>query len=97
MISEKLNNLNLHTAYQDTFVEELQVLTDLVKSPVFICFDTEFAGFTPHDVYHPHRSFYTSMAESVNTHKLVQLGLTVIKKVTADDGDEADHFKSHSW
>lgn len=37
------------------------------------------------------------MAESVNTHKLVQLGLTVIKKVSADDGDEADHFKSHSW
>ena len=87
------NNINIKEVYEDNFIQELRIISDLIEEYNYIGMDTEFPG-TVYNLRNITNDFYyKTLKINVDSLKLIQLGITI----TNENGEFPKNIPYHTW
>ena len=79
--------------YENNFIQELKVLSELLEEYNFVGMDTEFPGTVYISDNRTDDFYYQTLKKNVNKLKLIQLGITL----TNEKGEYPHNYPYHTW
>ena len=87
------DQLGIIEVYEDNFIQEIKIISELLEEYNYIGMDTEFPG-TVYSVNNMTKDFYfRTLKMNVDLLKLIQLGITL----TNEKGEYPKNYPYHTW
>ena len=87
------NPKTIKEVYNDNFLEELKVISELLDEYNYIGMDTEFPGTVYNVKNYTNDFYYKTLKLNVERLKLIQLGITI----TNENGEYPKNIPYHTW
>ena len=87
------NPKTIKEVYNDNFLEELKVISELLDEYNYIGMDTEFPGTVYNVKNYTNDFYYKALKLNVERLKLIQLGITI----TNENGEYPKNIPYHTW
>ena len=87
------NPKTIKEVYNDNFLEELKVISELLDEYNYIGMDTEFPGTVYNVKNYSNDFYYKTLKLNVERLKLIQLGITI----TNENGEYPKNIPYHTW
>ena len=87
------NPKTIKEVYNDNFLEELKVISELIDEYNYIGMDTEFPGTVYNVKNYTNDFYYKTLKLNVERLKLIQLGITI----TNENGEYPKNIPYHTW
>ena len=87
------NPKTIKEVYNDNFLEELKVISELIDEYNYIGMDTEFPGTVYNVKNYTNDFYYKTLKLNVEQLKLIQLGITI----TNENGEYPKNIPYHTW
>ena len=92
-VNSPKNGTYIKEVYDDNFLEELRIISDLIEDYNYVGMDTEFPG-TVYNIKNITNDFYyKTLKINVDSLKLIQLGITLTNK----SGEYPTSIPYHTW
>ena len=87
------NPKTIKEVYNDNFLEELKVISELIDEYNYLGMDTEFPGTVYNVKNYTNDFYYKTLKLNVERLKLIQLGITI----TNENGEYPKNIPYHTW
>ena len=85
--------VNIKEVYEDNFIQELGIISELIEEYNYIGMDTEFPGTVYNLKNITNDFYYKTLKINVDSLKLIQLGITI----TNEKGEYPKNIPYHTW